>query len=500
MSDVVSTIPPGDGAGQQKFFISYRRTDKNDAARQIKHALGDSAYFDVDEPPGIDWLKRIRTSISEALVVVVVIGPFWLSILQTRDRERREGGGEDYTRREIEWALASGRCHVVPVLVDAVMPEPATVPRSLRAVCAKQALSLHHESFDVDLRALVAHLDVLAATPVADEPWEPDPAATSAGASTASDAPAPSPDHFARVAAAMLTGDVVPVLGTSLRGDLPDTAFIAQELAGERKWPPTTSDLAEIAQRYVATVGSARLYREVERLLAPSIRLAAVHRFLAEFPRLVRHAGHEVAPQLIISTNYDRSLELAFTALGEPFDYAVYIPKDRRFLHVPWGETSGEPVTVLIDDAKSYKGFPINSDGELERTVILKVNGSTSFSEAKSDWSQNYVITEDHFIDYVSAPVIQEQLPALLLNKLRDSNCLFLGYTLHDWNARILLRQIWQGEPIDIRSWAVADRPDALEGELWSSVSQGKVTLLGARPGDYVDALRSELVSVLALA
>ena len=34
-----------------------------------------------------------------------------------------------------------------------------------------------------------------------------------------------------------------------------------------------------------------------------------------------------------------------------------------------------------------------------------------------------------------------------ILDKLQDSHCLFLGYTVRDWNLRVFLKRIWEGTP-----------------------------------------------------
>ena len=49
------------------------------------------------------------------------------------------------------------------------------------------------------------------------------------------------------------------------------------------------------------------------------------------------------------------------------------------------------------------------------------------------------------YIDYLSRSPIESLVPVQILDKLRDSHCLFLGYTVRDWNLRVFLKRIWEG-------------------------------------------------------
>jgi hypothetical protein len=217
-----------------------------------------------------------------------------------------------------------------------------------------------------------------------------------------------------------------------------------------------------------------------------------LHRFLAELPAVMRMRGLPPRPQLIITAGYDSGLERAFEDVHEPFDYAVYIASRGCFVHVPWGEHAGESTATEILEPRKYVGFPIDDDGELERTVIVKIHGGTDGHEGNATWRNNYVVTEDHFIDYLPTDNIQDHLPIQILDKLTGSRCLFLGYVLTSWSARVFLRRIWREKPISESSWAIEHDPDVLEKASWSA--RGHVELLAASLPDYVDGLRAALV------
>ena len=75
-----------------------------------------------------------------------------------------------------------------------------------------------------------------------------------------------------------------------------------------------------------------------------------------------------------------------------------------------------------------------------ERTTILKIHGVVDRQNRACD---SYVITEDHYIDYLAHKDIAQQLPVQLLEKMSWSHFLFLGYSLRDWNLRVILHRIW---------------------------------------------------------
>jgi SIR2-like domain len=137
-------------------------------------------------------------------------------------------------------------------------------------------------------------------------------------------------------------------------------------------------------------------------------------------------------------------------------------------------------------------GFPIGDDGELERTIIVKIHGGADGGEGGVVWRNNYVVTEDHYIDYLPTQNIQDHLPIQILDKLTGSRCLFLGYPLRSWNARVFLRRIWRGMPVSENSWAVEEGPDLVEKASWSAI--GRVELLAASLPEYVSELRSMLL------
>jgi hypothetical protein len=302
--------------------------------------------------------------------------------------------------------------------------------------------------------------------------------------------------HFRRVATQIREGLVIPFLGAGVNLSdrppgsawkpgsrfLPNGHELAGHLAARSGFPDkSNSDLLRVSQYFDATLGEASLYRDLRKVFLPRYRSNGVHEFLASLPPLLRAAG--VGHQLIITTNYDTTLERAFDAKGESYDLLWYEAKRNelwgRFLHRPPG---GKP--IAIDRGNKYKGL-----SRKERTVILKLHGAVQRDRA---WD-SYVVTENSYIDYLSQGDVSSRIPIKLVEHMRESHFLFLGYSMRDWNLRVILNRIFRSEPLDQISWAVQREPDdpavaEIERTLWQD--RGDVAPVYAPLDEYVQRLR----------
>jgi hypothetical protein len=102
--------------------------------------------------------------------------------------------------------------------------------------------------------------------------------------------------------------------------------------------------------------------------------------------------------------------------------------------------------------------------------VILRLHGAVD--RVGSEWD-SFVITEDHYIDYLTRADISNLLPVTLAARLRRSHYLFLGYRLRDWNLRVILHRIWGQQRLTYKSWAIqqdsADGSRLLAPPRWTS-------------------------------
>jgi hypothetical protein len=484
-------------------FISYRRTDAQSAARQLAEALKlrfgpDHVFFDTrDIAAGTEWWKETTERLKAADVVLAIIGPNWAAAAEDRTRRTLlDRADEDLVRKEIETALAD-RAAVIPVLVDdAEMPPREALPRPFRPLADVQAQTLRHVSWDRDVEALAEALAHLPAQPPA---WKPP-----------SEAPASHPgpsgrSDVERIACYIAEGSVVTVLGSAANavdrdfpwqqgtGSLPDTAELARHLARRFGIGSDTDDLARVSQHVSLTEGRVDLHRTLRELLvkadgAPS----PVHRFVAGVPGRMRELGHECY-QLVISTNYDTALERAFDDVHEPYDLAVFVATGEhrgRFIHVPWwdpDERGARPITV----PNEYVDLPIDEDGQLERTVIVKLHGGPAdLGPGELRLRDNFVVTEDDYIGYLTPSPVEGLIPLQILNKIRDSHFLFLGYRTREWSWRVFLRRVWGEQKLQARSWAVGPGLDAVERGAWGEFG---VNIVDEPLGQLLNALNSEL-------
>jgi hypothetical protein len=271
----------------------------------------------------------------------------------------------------------------------------------------------------------------------------------------------------------MAQGRVIPLLGAGVNlsnhprdvawrpgSYLPSVRELTSYLAERFDYPQgETLDLVRVSEYAYVMNGSGPLYEELHHIFDADYPISQLHQFLATFPSQLERAGQPRRCQLIVTTNYDDALERAFHEAGEPFDLVSYIAEGEhrgKFAHWPPG---GEPTVI---------GIP-NEYGKLrpgERTVILKIHGAVDRTGPEADWD-SYVITEDHYIDYLTHTELQNLVPVMLAMQLRRSHFLFLGYSMRDWNLRVILHRIWGEQKLKYKSWAIQRDPDQLDREFW---------------------------------
>jgi hypothetical protein len=315
----------------------------------------------------------------------------------------------------------------------------------------------------------------------------------------------PDDDHYARVVKYLIEGTVVPLLGAGVNmcgrpesatwsrdaKYLPDGRDLARYLAEYFNYPYGETkelDLARVSQYGAVMDGSGPLYKALQNLFTGQYEPTAVHRFLAALPGALEERGHPRACQLIITTNYDDALESAFRNADPPreFDLVTYMadgPHRGKFVHVPAG---AEPIVISMPN--QYVDLPIDEAGDLARTVILKIHGAVD-RKPPGTW-KSYVITEDHYIDYLSRSDLSNLVPAALVSKMLESHFLFLGYSMRDWNLRAILHRIWGEQPLSYKSWSVQLNPERLDEEFWEKRG---VDILDAPIDEYVAGLDTSL-------
>jgi TIR domain len=148
-----------------KIFISYRRADSRKDAGRIRDYLANAfgreeIFMDIDAiPAGADFRGYLQEVIAKTEVVLVIIGPMWLTATDSEGR-RRLDNPQDFVRLEIEAALKRDDIVVLPVLVDgASMPPPDHLPSNLREIAFRNATVVRDDpDFIRDVERLVDYL------------------------------------------------------------------------------------------------------------------------------------------------------------------------------------------------------------------------------------------------------------------------------------------------------------------------------------------------------
>ena len=325
--------------------------------------------------------------------------------------------------------------------------------------------------------------------------------------------PGPMPEevrqHLGTVVAEMLRGRVVPFLGAGVNlvrspdggpwriGErLPSGSELSAYLADRYGYEGADRhDLVRVSQYVSLMSGSGPLYEELHRLFDADYPPTPVHRLLARLPAKLEAKGYPPRYQLIVTTNYDDVLERALRDEGQPFDVISYVTAGEhagRFLHwLPEGEVRP------IERPNEYL-LPVREEGDERddflRPVILKLHGAIDRPGGDRD---SYVITEDHYIDYLTRTDISSIVPVTVARKLKRSNFLFLGYGLRDWNLRVILYRIWGEQKLSYASWSIQLDPDPLDERLWR---RRDVEILDIGLEEYVDRLEARLDGLPAAA
>lgn len=147
-------------------FISYRKDDTRPWALALHDHLARvfgerQVFFDVDSLGAGQWRAQIDDALNRSAVVLVLVGPRWLTAADDAGR-RRLHLADDVHRAEVASALGRSGTTVIPVLVDAArLPAASELPDDLRGLVDRQAIPLADARDEriASLRRLTAMVD-----------------------------------------------------------------------------------------------------------------------------------------------------------------------------------------------------------------------------------------------------------------------------------------------------------------------------------------------------
>ena len=149
--------------------------------------------------------------------------------------------------------------------------------------------------------------------------------------------------------------------------------------------------------------------------------------------------------KIIITTNYDRLFEKALLKVDKDPHVFVYDP-------TPPGD---EPTPDLT------------TDPTIERPLLYKMHGDL-------DKRESIVITDEDYINFVqrmSEKDVVHPVPQTIRFRMQRWPTLFVGYSLRDYNLRLLFRTLrWKVDTANFpESYSLDKSPDPLILQIWQN-------------------------------
>lgn len=244
-------------------------------------------------------------------------------------------------------------------------------------------------------------------------------------------------------------GQCILFLGAGVHAPPPENSRFAYPV---EQRPPLGSALSErLAESLGARLGTVLPGEDPRNLqrVALFYEIERSRRQLVEEIRANVHDGKRPSPALralaeldfpiIITTNYDQLLEQALVQAGKQPRVSVYTPKL-------------ETTVNFLDPTP-------------ESPVVFKVHGDV-------DLPETIVVTDEDYIQFVFRMTNKDQydpLPLTLKYHLTGWTTLFVGYSLLDYNLRLLFKALrWNIDNASIPEMYSVDRsPDPLILNVW---------------------------------
>jgi hypothetical protein len=286
---------------------------------------------------------------------------------------------------------------------------------------------------------------------------------------------------FGAIAHAFRDGSVIPFLGAAASfagapsdAALPSGPVLGQIFADFIRYPGQANDpLSKIAEYgALGPAGRSLILSKIQSLFfddLPFNYTCALTDFLRQLP-------DRLLPRLWLTTNYDTLVERALETRQTPYLALTQIPlgssRAGRFLCMSsLSQPIGETETTLKELNERFETW---NGGPNDPVVVFKVHGTARLRRGGgiNDYIDSIVLGESDYVRDLEADP-NKKYPAKLLRRIRDSNLLFLGYSLQDWNLRVFLERLIRITPRNqqgrLRHWAcrLMKEPDAVEEKFW---------------------------------
>jgi hypothetical protein len=226
--------------------------------------------------------------------------------------------------------------------------------------------------------------------------------------------------------------EIRPLLGGELAKLLAENGKFQEVFPGEPK-----SDLQRVSLFYEITNGRNNLVKILERELCKNKKPSPTLSMIASLPF-----------KIIVTTNFDQLLETALISHGKTPSVFIYDP-DR---------SQDERTPDLEDDPtdKSPMVFKMHGDIQQYNTIVIT--------------DEDYI----RFVQNMSQKPENHPVPETIRFRMAKWPTLFLGYSLHDYNLRLLFRTLrWKIDTASIPlSYSIDSNPDPIILKIYQDVER----------------------------
>jgi hypothetical protein len=256
---------------------------------------------------------------------------------------------------------------------------------------------------------------------------------------------------------------------------LPNGREFSADLSDLADYPPgrEADPLTKVSQYLVEYAGDRDLIlsyikTQFHDKVPPDYR-CSVTDFLSELPA-------SQIPRLIVSTNYDTLVERLLERRSIPYVCVSHILGRSKFsgrliVYEKLGKFSKD---LIVTRATAEELLQERLAAAEPPVILYKMHGSAISFVPRKDRDEtlaggfnSIVITEQDYIDYLDKNTM-ERLPIQMQEMLRNSQFLFLGYSLSDWNFRLLLHRLRESQAgADTTHYACLLNDDKVESLFW---------------------------------
>lgn len=271
-------------------------------------------------------------------------------------------------------------------------------------------------------------------------------------------------------------GEVVPFLGAgaSYAGAekekaLPGGHEFAERLSNLIGYPGNVKDpLTKVTQYFSEKPGNRD---DILTQIRGTFHEKIVADYQCSFTSFLLDIPQAFMPKLIITTNYDTLIEQTLEKRNIKYLVVSHILGEgiEGVQHLCYSSLKTVPDKSNLY-LKSKLEEKLHAEFVGDVVLVYKMHGTAFYTKEKEDYKiyDSIVITENDYIQFMSRPV-ESFIPTIILNAFLTKKMLFLGYSLEDWNFRVLLAYLRNLNPKKApqRHWAFLPAIDKVDEIFW---------------------------------